>query len=82
VDLGLDAQTGAAYLLITRSHPRRPPSPPRVAPPRQLDLGRRISEGDLGRGTAVLVAAADLFERLGVMHVASRTRRFARGVVA
>jgi class 3 adenylate cyclase/tetratricopeptide (TPR) repeat protein len=48
----------------------------------QLELGRRIGEVDVGRGTAVLVAAADLYERLGVMHVASRTRRAARGMVA
>ncbi|MEA2369740.1 MAG: hypothetical protein QOH12_134 [Solirubrobacteraceae bacterium] len=48
----------------------------------QLELGRRISESDVGRGTAVLVAAADEFERLGVAHVAARTRRFAEGLVA
>jgi adenylate cyclase len=48
----------------------------------QLELGRRIGESDVGRGTAVLEAAADLYERLGVAHVAARTRRFARGPVA
>src|SRR5206468_354038 len=48
----------------------------------QLELGRRISESDVGRGTAVLVAAADEFERLGVAHVAARTRRYADGLVA
>ncbi|HEY5198665.1 MAG TPA: adenylate/guanylate cyclase domain-containing protein [Solirubrobacteraceae bacterium] len=47
----------------------------------QLELGRRLCQSDLGRGTAVLLAAADSFERLGVVHVAARTRRFARGVV-
>jgi hypothetical protein len=48
----------------------------------QLELGRRISESELGRGTAVLFGAADAFERLGVVHVAARARRFARGVIA
>ncbi len=48
----------------------------------QLELGRRISESDLGRGTAVVLAAADAFERLGVVHVAARTRSYARGGIA
>jgi class 3 adenylate cyclase/predicted ATPase len=48
----------------------------------QLELGRKISETDLGQGAAVLGRAAGAYERLGVVHVAARTRRFARGVVA
>jgi class 3 adenylate cyclase/tetratricopeptide (TPR) repeat protein len=48
----------------------------------QLELGIRIGQSDVGRGTAVVIGAADAFERLGVVHVAARTRRFARGVVA
>jgi tetratricopeptide (TPR) repeat protein len=48
----------------------------------QLAIGRRLIGPEVGRGAAVLVGAAESFERLGVAHLAARTRRAVRGVVA